>query len=141
MMLLAMVACKPNNGPEQTGGNLEMIENEWKLSTVNGVEADFNIYISFDGGTFAMYQQLYTLDFLFFEGEYSISGSTLSGTYFSGDSWKCDYTASVSADGQTLTLKSKENNPITNVYVATEIPQSVIEEATATRAEVVVPHL
>lgn len=142
MMLLAMVACKPKPGPDgPAGGNLELIEKEWKLSTVNGVEADFNIYVSFNDGAFAMYQQLYTLDFRFFEGEYSINGSTLSGSYFDGGDWRCDYTAAIDAEGKTLTLKCKESTPVTSVYVACEIPEEVKEEATATRSAEVVPYL
>lgn len=136
LFAVALVGCKPNKPDEQKVGGLENIQKEWKLSTVNGVPAEFNIYISFTDGVFALYQQLYTLDFQFYEGEYSVNGSTLSGSYFDGGVWKCDYTGGITEDGNTMTLKSKEENPITFVYVACEIPAEVIEEATATRADV-----
>ena len=88
-----------------------------------------------------MYQQIYTLDYLYFEGDYTISGNTLSGVYIDGTEWKCDYQGSVSADGLTLTLVSKESNPITCIYEACEIPTDVINEALSTRSMEVVPFL
>ena len=137
LIALAMTACNKKPGPggeDPKVGGFDKIEQEWKLSTVNGVPADFNIYISFVDGVFALYQQAYTLDFHFYEGEYSISGNTLSGSYFDGTAWKSDYTGGISEDGNTMTLKSTESTPVTYVYVACQIPDSVIEEATATRA-------
>ena len=134
LLAVALTGCKNNKTPEEKIGGFESIEKEWKLSTVNGVPADFNIYISFVDGVFALYQQAYTLDFHFYEGEYSISGNTLSGSYFDGTAWKSDYTGGISEDGNTMTLKSTESTPVTYVYVACQIPDTVIEEATATRA-------
>lgn len=141
MLLMTMVACNNKNSNENEGGSLDKIEQEWELVSVNGVAVDFKVYIGFTGGTFAMYQQLYSLDYKFLDGEYSVSGSTLSGSYFSGEAWKCDYTGGITNDGKTLTLKSKEKNPITCVYEACVIPEDVKAEATSTRAADFVPFL
>lgn len=135
LLALALTGCKNNKTPENKVGGFDAIEKEWKLVSVNGVANDFTVYISFSDGTFAIYQQVYTLDYAFYDGEYSISGDTLSGSYFSGEDWKSDYKGGISEDGNTMTLKSKEDNPVTYVYEATEIPADIIEEAT--RAEVV----
>lgn len=144
VLLMAMVACeKPNNG-NNGGGNepkLTIVEKEWKLVSVNDVEPEFTVYLYLESGIFNMYQQIYTLDYLYFEGDYTISGNTLSGVYIDGTEWKCDYQGSVSADGLTLTLVSKEDNPITCVYEACEIPTDVINEALSTRSMEVVPFL
>ena len=145
VLLMAMVGCKPtpdsgDPGNEPTGG-FEAIENEWKLVSVNGVPNDFHVYISFDSGTFFLFQQVYTLDFLYYDGTYSVANDKLSGTYKDGTAWKCDYSGGVSKDGKTLTLKSEEQNPVTFVYEACVIPEDVKEEATATRAINVVPFL
>ena len=143
--VLFAVAC--NNGNEQDTpkvGNFDAIENEWKLVSVDGVANEFTVYIKFDAGSFAMYQQVYTWDYVFFEGEYSIDGGVLSGSYFDGNAWKTSYTGGVSADGNTLTLKSKDQNPITCIYEACTIPEEVISEAhgeMASRAMDVVPFL
>lgn len=140
VLLLSVVACE-NRGSGNKVDSFENIENEWKLVSVNGVANDFSVYIKFEGGIFAMYQQVYTWDYLFFEGEYSIDGNVLSGTYFDGSNWKTSYKGGVSADGKTLTLTSQDANPITCIYEACTIPEDIIEEATATRAIEVVPFL
>lgn len=145
VLLMAMVACeKPNNSNNNGGGNepkLTIVEKEWKLVSVNDVEPEFTVYLYLESGIFNMYQQIYTLDYLYYEGDYTIKGDTLSGVYVDGTAWKCDYQGSVSADGLTLTLVSKESNPITCVYEACEIPTDVINEALSTRSMEVVPFL
>jgi hypothetical protein len=143
-MLMALVGCdKPNDEDKPSSvGNFDAIENEWKLVSVNGTPNEFNVYISFDQGTFAMYQQVYTLDYQFYDGEYKVEGGKLTGEYFEGGAWKCAYTGGVSEDGNTLTLKSDETNSITCVYEACTIPENIKEEALAgTRAVEVVPFL
>lgn len=143
VLLMAMVACeKPNNnGGGVDVPTLTIVEKEWKLVSVNDVEPEFTVYLYLESGIFNMYQQIYTLDYLYFEGDYTIKGDTLSGVYVDGTEWKCDYQGSVSADGLTLTLVSKESNPITCVYEACEIPTDVINEALSTRSMEVVPFL
>ena len=145
-MLMTLVGCKdPDDGGNQGGGNitgsLEGIEKEWELVSVNGTPNEFSVYISFDLGMFSMYQQVYSLDFKLYEGEYSISGNKITGSYFEGGDWKCAYVGSVSEDGNTLTLKSDEENAIVCVYKACTIPQQVKDEAFGTRAVDVVPFL
>lgn len=136
MLLMTMVACNKSNDPSnEPSGNLDAIEKEWQLVSVNGVANEFTVYVNFDAGTFSIYQQVYDLSYMFYDGQYSISGSTVSGTYFNGDSWKCDYTASITSDGNTLTLKSKEENAITCIYQACVIPESVKAEAITRSAE------
>ncbi len=142
VLLMAMVACeKPNNNGGGDVPTLTIVEKEWKLVSVNDVEPEFTVYLYLESGIFNMYQQIYTLDYLYFEGDYTIKGDTLSGVYIDGTEWKCDYQGSVSADGLTLTLVSKESNPITCVYEACEIPMDVINEALSTRSMEVVPFL
>ena len=143
-VVLFSVACnnsKTPNGP--TVGGFENIEKEWKLVSVDGVANDFSVYIEFMDGTFAMYQQVYTWNYLFYDGEYSIDGDVISGTYFEGGAWKTSYTGGVSTDGKTLTLKSKESTPVIYIYEACTIPQEVIDEAHGdlTRAADVIPFL
>lgn len=152
---MTMVACggdkddknnnKPNNNGNGNGngsgieisGNLDAIDNEWKLVSVNGVANDFHVYISFTEGAFAMYQQIYSLDFKYYEGNYTASGQNLSGEYLFVDEsgkdvyepWKCSYTGGISEDGNTMTLVSNEEHPIVSVYEACTIPEDVRNEA------------
>ena len=142
---LFAVACGEKPGGQTDGpsvGTFDAIENEWKLVSVDGVANDFTVYIKFEDGLFALYQQVYTWDYRFFDGEYSVDAGVLSGSYFDGGDWKTSYTGGVSSDGKYLTLKSKEATPVTYIYEACTIPADIIEEATATRAaDDVVPFL
>lgn len=156
---MTMVACGGDKGGD-TGknpggnttvtGNFDGIEKEWKLVSVNGIENEFHVYISFSDGYFAMYQQMYTLDFQFYQGNYEVAGKKLSGEYLFVDEdnndvyepWNCSYTGGISADGNTMTLVSSETTPITCVYEACTIPDYVMEEAHAsTRSAEVLPFL
>ena len=141
--VLFAVACgeKGNDPQGPSVGGWDNLEQEWKLVSVDGVANDFSVYIKFESGLFALYQQVYTWDYKFFEGEYSIDGGVLSGTYFEGGDWKTSYTGGVSEDGKYLTLKSKEETPVTYLYEACTIPDEVYNEATVTRSEEVVPFL
>lgn len=142
---MAMVGCSEKTGggsDDPAAGNFDAIEKEWKLVSVNGEANEFSVYISFDQGTFALYQQVYTLDYKFYDGEYEVEGGKLTGEYFEGGAWKCAYTGGVSEDGKTLTLKSDDKNAITCVYEACTIPEEVMEEALSTTRSVdVVPFL
>lgn len=143
LLALAMTACDNKGGKEDETkvGGFDKIEQEWQLVSVNGTPAEFNVYISFSSGMFALYQQVYTLGYQFYEGTYEVSGKNLFGGYFDGTDWKCDYTGGISEDGKTMTLKSKEDHPVTYVYESCTIPEIVKEEATATRAIDAVPFL
>ena len=144
LLALAMTACDKKGGGDEdtpTVGGFDNIEQEWKLVSVDGVAAEFNVYISFSSGLFALYQQVYSIDYKFYDGEYEVSGNTLSGSYFEGGDWKCDYTGGITEDGKTMTLKSKEDHPVTYVYESCTIPDIVKEEATATRASAFTPFL
>lgn len=141
-VVLFAVACNNGKGPDTpTVGGFENIENEWKLVSVDGVANDFSVYIKFESGAFALYQQVYTWDYQFYEGEYSVDGGVLSGSYFDGGDWKTSYTGGVSEDGKFLTLKSKETTPVTYVYEACTIPEEVMNEATRAASVEVVPFL
>ena len=141
--LFCAVACgdKPGKPNDPKVGNFDAIENEWKLVSVDGVANDFSVYISFTDGLFFLYQQVYSWDYVLYEGEYTVEGGVLNGTYFDGGNWKTAYTGGVSEDGKTLTLKSKETTPVTYIYEACSIPEEVLNEATGTRSVEVVPFL
>ena len=141
--MFCAVACGEKEGPSNTPtvGSFDAIENEWKLVSVDGVANDFSVYISFTDGLFFLYQQIYSWDYVLYEGEYTIDGGVLNGTYFDGGEWKTPYTGGVSEDGMYLTLKSKEETPVTYVYEACTIPEDIVNEVSRTRAEEVVPFL
>ena len=136
-LLMMSVACggdddtKRPGAPTHQGEELGDISKSWKLVSVNGVEPEFAVYIEFFDGIFYMYQQVYELNYVAYEGNYSVDWNLLSGVYADGSEWKCEYVGELSELGDVLTLTSVEKNPIVNVYEECEIPQEVIDEAEA----------
>ena len=143
VLLMAMVGCKPTPGPDpEDTGSFDLLENEWKLVSVNGEANEFHVYLSFGQGNFAIFQQIYTLEYKFYDGTYTISGNKLTGEYYDAGAWKCGYTGGVSADGKTLTLISDDEDSMKCVYEACTIPDEVRNEAVkGTRSVEVVPFL
>lgn len=134
-LLMMSVACggddytKRPSTPTYEGEELGDISAAWKLVSVNGVEPEFTVYIEFFDGIFYMYQQIYELNYVAYEGNYSVEWNILSGVYADGSEWKCKYVGELSELGDTLTLTSVEMNPIVNVYEQCDIPQDIIDEA------------
>lgn len=134
-LLMMSVACggdddtKRPNTPTYEGEELGDISASWKLVSVNGVEPEFTVYVEFFDGIFYIYQQIYELNYVAYEGNYSVEWNILSGVYADGSAWKCKYVGELSELGDTLTLTSVEKDPIVNVYEECDIPQEVIEEA------------
>lgn len=134
-LLMMAVACggdddtKRPTPPVYQGEKLGDISKSWKLVSVNDVEPQFTVYVDFYDGLFSIYQQVYSLNYVVYEGTYSVNYNILSGTYDNGSDWKCKYVGVLSELGDTLTLTSKEENPVVNVYEECEIPQWVIDEA------------
>lgn len=140
MLLLAatLVGCDKDNTP--SGGVNSKVVGEWMLTEWNGEATEFNVYLDFNSdATFAIYQQVWTLDYELFEGTFKTSGEILTGTYADGTNWASGYKFAV--DGDKLTMYSQEDQSVTSVYTKCEIPEEVISEATTTRSWEVVPFL
>lgn len=126
--LLALVGCEPTLTP---GGSSD-IDGQWHIVEWNGEAPEFDVYIDFNDGKLDIYQQVYTLYYEHFEGTYTTNGNIITGSYADGSSWVSGYKYEV--DGNNLTLYSQEDQSVVSVYERCEIPQSVIDEATTTRA-------
>lgn len=119
----------PSTPSVEEGVALGDISNSWKLISVNDVEPEFTVYVQFDRGLFYMYQQIYSLNYVVYEGSYNIKHNIVNGRYDNGDMWKCSYMGELSQSGDILTMISQEKYPITNVYEVCEIPAEVIKGA------------
>ena len=128
VVLLALVGCNKNNGPATTSD----IDGQWHIVEWNNETPEFDVYIEFKAGKFTIYQQVYSVFFEKFEGNYNVSKGVVTGTYTDGSNWACGYKFEVA--GSELTLKSQEDTSIVSVYKKCTIPQSVIDEASKTRA-------
>lgn len=142
MLLLAatLVGCDKDKTPDGGDGVNSKVVGEWMLTEWNGEATEFNVYLDFNSdATFAIYQQVWTLDYELFEGTFKTSGEILTGTYADGTNWASGYKFAV--DGDKLTMYSQEDQSVTSVYTKCEIPEEVISEATTTRSSEVVPFL
>ncbi len=128
VVLLAFVGCNKNNGPATTSD----IDGQWHIVEWNNETPEFDVYIEFKAGKFTIYQQVYSVFFEKFEGNYNVNNGVVTGTYTDGSNWACGYKFEVA--GSELTLKSQEDTSIVSVYKKCTIPQSVIDEAAKTRA-------
>ena len=134
--LVTFTACGDDNdtpvGPsyELPNGPIEKIVNQWRLATVNGVEAEFDVYIDIkDDASFELYQMVYSNQYYLYKGTYSLKDHLFTGSYLGGKMWKCDYMVGISEDEQHLTMISVEDESITCVYDATTIPDDVKQES------------
>ena len=135
IVALAMTACNKEKGGKTPNKATVSIVGEWRSTTFEGAEAPFDIYVDFnEDGSYEMYQRIYTLNYERYDGTYAVSGNIVSGSYSDGQGWKCGYKAELSADGNTLAMRSQENVSVTTVYTKTTIPTEVKDEAAATRA-------
>mgnify|MGYP003500962292 FL=1 len=135
LSLVLMTACKNKNNNR---GDKDAILGEWALVSWNEETPEFSVYISFAAdGSFAIYQQVWSLDYELFTGTFTISGDSLKGTYADGTKWASEYKF-VKSDN-TLTLIDSVD--VTSVYEKCTIPEEIIAEATTTRSQEVVPFL
>mgnify|MGYP003300934946 FL=1 len=135
LSLVLMTACK---NKDNNKGDRDAVEGEWALVSWNEETPEFSVYISFAAdGSFAIYQQVWSLDYELFTGTFTVSGDTLKGTYADGTKWASEYKF-VKSDN-TLTLVDSAD--VTGVYEKCTIPEEIIAEATTTRSEEVVPFL
>ena len=118
-----LVSCSGKNG----GKELTLEEKlcaEWH-STSLAIDAD--IFLNFiEGGTFEMYQQIGEGRHRHYSGEWELDGTTLSGTYSSGDDWGSGYQVSFSGDN-AMSLKALNGSEEVMKYSRKAIPSEVIE--------------
>lgn len=141
LFAMALVGC---GGDEEGNGDTPIVQTniygKWHLATVSGSAPEFDIYIEFTKeGEFNIYQQVWTLTYEHYTGTFNVNGGVLSGEYSDGTAWTGSYNFSVA--NSKLTLTNTANSDEVNVYTACKIPQEVIDEATTTRSEEVVPFL
>lgn len=145
MMAVATVGCnkdKDKGGKGPDGGvdvSLEQVAKQWKLYSVDGIEAEFVVYMDLKSDmSFELHQQIYTLDYESYVGTYNLDGGVLSGSYITGQNWKSDYRV-VGISDTELKLESIEEKSITMVYRTATIPDDIT--STRSRAEGAVPFM
>ena len=135
LSLVLMTACK---NKDNNRGDKAAVVGEWALVSWNEETPEFSVYISFAAdGSFAIYQQVWSLDYELFTVTFSVFFFCLKGTYADGTKWASEYKFAKSDN--TLTLVDSAD--VAGVYEKCTIPEEIIAEATTTRSEEVVPFL
>lgn len=124
--LLSFAACGSKDNPDKQKDALDFT-GEWKLTdiqtkaaAIGGVQV--SVYLSFENGSFTLYQKIGEGRYTKLTGTYSLEGELLSGSYSSGDKWGASY--NVSVDGDTLTLIPVDGTE-KDIYKKTSIPDDV----------------
>ena len=148
VIALLTIACNNgNNGGGETKPSIKWgaegtIVGEWALTSWAGHdEAHPEVYIAFnEDGTFALFQQQYSVVWLRYTGTYTLEGKTLKGAYTDGTPLACDYkvdygTTDDAVDGEEkkeekfLKLTSATDSADVSIYGATEIPAEILDES------------
>lgn len=133
---LALVGCDKELAPH---GNVSAINGEWHIVEWNGEQPEFDVYVKFENGKFDIYQQVYSLYYEHYNGDFKISGDIVTGSYSDGSNWASGYKFAI--EGDSLTLYSQEDISVTSLYEKCTIPEAIINEATTTRASEAMPIL
>ena len=103
----------------------EGIVAEWQLMDMTGCSGDLlpSVYIDFRADkSFEIYQKVGdVMRYKKYTGEYTLSGTTLTGEYSDGEDWGCTYKASFEADGAILVLTALETDKSGNVVSEGEV--------------------
>lgn len=135
-LLSTIVACNGNRGGE--GGNTDSqwsssgtIYGAWNLDSWSGDKENTpRIYIVFnEDGTFDLYQQMYSVLWFRYEGDYQVNSSVLTGVYADGTPWTNSYTVDYSQEPKLIRLTDMEDADDVAIYSSCKVPDSVIEGA------------
>lgn len=144
LVTLSFVACDSNEGTNNNNGPQHIVNTDivgqWHLISWNNQTPEFEVYLDIkEEGTFDIYQQTWSLYYEHFTGLCYLNDNIITGKYLDGKDWSCGYQFDVS-NGK-LTLISQQTPSVVSVYDSCLIPQEIIDEATTTRAEEIVPFL
>lgn len=137
LIALLGVACNPNSGHTNGGQTNNSWSNdgspigEWVLTKWNNsTDLPFGVYMRFnEDNTFDMYQHTYSVLWVHYKGTFTLNGTTLTGVYSDGEKWSSDYTIAYMESPKQIRL-TKKGSDDEGIYSSTEIPETVIDEAT-----------
>ena len=110
------------------------ITGDWQLTTIS-VKASYgsetvDVYLRFkEDNTFELYQMLGTGRYRVYSGNWAITENVLTGSYSDGKKWGASYEVEMDDNKNLLTLTTVSDNPETDTYKRSSIPQNVIDTA------------
>lgn len=140
VVALFAVACTNNNSDGNEGGvtdTTKWIEEgsvigDWKLTHwANKEESALQVYLSLnEDGSFDLYQRIYSVVWLHYEGTFTLENNTLSGVYSDGKPWKKSYSVSYAEETPTrIRLIDQSDSADISIYTEGAIPSEIIDEA------------
>lgn len=132
----AFTACgsSSNDDPTPPPSGSGEVKGEWHLIAWSSLTAA-DVWLSIEeGGTFNLYQRVYTPHYVHLAGTYALTDGTLSGRYSDNVSWGSSYAVSFNADGSQMTLTSTANGGDVSVYVKAAIPAEIKDGSLSTSA-------
>ena len=136
MALLLAVACHPDNGGDKGGDKTNWLDEgnicgEWVLTSWSDKsESAMRVYLVLnEDSSFDLYQRLYSVIWLRFEGNYTLSGNTISGVYADGVAWSKSYTVSYAEEPTRIRLVSTTDVADKAIYTECDVPEYVLDQA------------
>lgn len=116
--LLGLVSCSRNDAA---------VEGSWQLeSSPVALEEGYDVYVSFEGGSFELYQKMGSERYYSYKGSYTCADGVVVGRYSDGAAWASSY--KVSRKDAKLILTAVESGS-EYVYRQAEIPEEVKENS------------
>lgn len=124
LSLLTFSSCKKSDKPIRIYGDWELNDVEFVTkSAVVGSET-VSVYIRFtEDNTFQLWQKLGEGRYASFDGQWTLTGNVLSGTYTNGKALSSEYEVSVNKNTMTLTTLPDRNDTFT--YQSCTIPEDL----------------
>lgn len=105
------------------------VDGDWHLVSTGDLDmADIDVYATFSGGAFVLYQKTGDMArFYRYEGTYSVAGDVLSGAYSDGSPLASSYRVSLGDDGETLEMTALNGSDELSTYERAAVPADVRE--------------
>ena len=133
---LFMLACSSDSSSSSGAGETKwgeegLVVGSWELTSFNDAtnEAKPRVYIALnDNGTFDLYQQFKSVEWVHYKGTYTFDGTLLSGEYQDGKAWGAAYSVEFAVNPARMRL-TRSNGTDISIYTAIEeIPEAVVDE-------------
>lgn len=126
VMAVAASSCE-KSGDDNTPESLD-VAGQWHLVSSGDLPMEsVDVYVSFDNGSFFLYQKIGEGRYRRYAGTYIVSGSLLSGSYSDGTSWGSDYDIALDPEGELLTMTARNGSGEVSTYERKAVPEEVLD--------------
>lgn len=124
LSLLTFSSCKKSEKAIRIYGDWELNDVEFVTKSAVVGDETVSVYIRFtEDNTFQLWQKLGEGRYASFDGQWTLTGNVLSGTYTNGKALSSEYEVSVNKNTMTLTTLPDRNDTFT--YQSCTIPEDL----------------